>query len=137
MYERMLNKQQKPSYEEFIDYCGDSKKLFEKVDDFLLNELRAEKSLRFPYGNRYGWSMKYFIKSKHICDIFAEKDAFVVMLRLTNVQFEKVYEKLTNYAKDVINNKHPCNEGGWIQYRVLTLQDLDDIKSLLQLKINK
>lgn len=40
-----------------------------------MEELKIEKLMRFPYGNSYGWGMKYFIKNKHVCDIFAEKDA--------------------------------------------------------------
>ena len=135
MYERMLDKQHKPTYGDFTEYCGNCKNLFEKVDVFLINELKTEKLMRFPYGNSYGWGMKYFIKSKHICDIFAEKDAFTVMLRLTNMQFEEVYNELSNYTKEFIDKKYPCGEAGWIHYRVLTEQHLEDIKILLQLKV--
>lgn len=73
MYERMLNKQHEPTLEEFIEYCGNCKNLFEKADVFLIKELKTEKLIRFPYGNSYGWGMKYFIKNKHVCDIFAKR----------------------------------------------------------------
>lgn len=135
MYERMLEKQHMPTLEEWMQHCGERKTMFTEVDDYLTGELGAERLLRFPYGNRYGWSMKYFNKNKHICDVFAEKDAFTVMLRLTNIQFEKVYDSVTKDTKEYIDKKYPCGQGGWIHYRVLTEQHLSDVKKLLRLKV--
>ena len=62
MYERMLDGQTQPSYEEFTEYCGERKALLEKADDFLINQLHAEKEMRFPYGKHYGWGLKYSLK---------------------------------------------------------------------------
>lgn len=136
MYERMLDKQNKPTEAEFTAHCGDCQDRLAQLDDFLTNELKSEKSLRFPYGNSYGWSLKYFIKRKLICDLFAEKDAFTIMLRLTDAQFEKHYDQLSDYAKRLIDEKYPCGEGGWIHYRVLPSRPLDDIETLLKAKLN-
>lgn len=135
MHERMLDKQHEPTYEEFVEYCGNCKNLFKEADFFLIKELKAEKVMRFPYGKSYGWGMKYFIKSKHICDIFAEKDAFTVMIRLTDIQFEEIYNEVNTYTREYINNKYPCGSGGWIHYRVLTECHLEDMKKILQLKV--
>lgn len=137
MYERMLDKLHRPAGEEFFAYCGGCRGLAEKADDYLLSECGCESLLRFPYGNSYGWSIKYFIKSRHICDLFAEKDAFTVMLRLSDAQFAKCYADLSDHAKELIDGKYPCGEGGWIHYRVLTEQQFNDIKMLLQLKVNQ
>lgn len=137
MYERMLDKQHQPSFDELAEYCGDSKDLFKQINDYLINEIGTDSLIRFPYGNSYGWGLKYSIKRKHICDIFAEKEAFTIMLRLTNIQFDQVYNNLTDYTKEYIDNKYPCGEGGWIHYRVLEGQHLNDIKELLQVKIRK
>lgn len=134
MYERMLDKQNVPSTEEFTKHIGVSAKLFFSLDDFLLNELKLERQLRFPYGNSYGWGMKYFAKSKHFCDVFAEKDSFTVMIRLTDKQFQQAYDGLTDYAKRLIDDKYPCGSGGWIHFRVLTQEHLEDIEKLLRQK---
>lgn len=137
MYERMLDKQNQPTYEEFANYCGVCRSLFERADDVLTNELNAEKVMRFPYGNHYGWGMKYSVKSKHICDIFAEKDAFTVMLRMADSQFSKVYDELSAYSKELIDHKYPCGNGGWVHYRVQSEAHLKDILRLLQIKTGK
>ena len=136
MYERMLDKGKRPSLEEFISYCGDGKELIDDLNVFLTDNMGLEKLLRFPYGNNYGWSIKYSLKNKHICDVFAEKDAFTVMIRLDNSQYETAYNNLLPYTQEFIDNKYPCGNGGWIHYRVLTKEHLEDIKILLQLKAN-
>lgn len=135
MYERMLDKEREPTADEFAAYCGNGKDLFLSLDSFLLKDLNTQKLLRFPYGNRYGWGYKYFVKNRHICDVFAEKEAFTVMLRLSNTQFDSVYDSLLPCSKEYIDNKYPCGAGGWIQYRVLTKGHLEDIKLILRQKV--
>lgn len=137
MYERMLDKQNKPSIEEFSAFLGASRELFEQADGFLTHQLKLEKLMRFPYGNSYGWGIKYFIKKKHICDIFAEKDAFTAMLRLSSSQYDSVYHELLPYTKEYIDNKYPCGSGGWIQYRVINQEHLEDLKKMLLVKAGK
>ena len=36
--------------------------------------------------------------------------------------------------KNYIDHKYPCGDGGWIQYRVINSEHLDDIKKLLIVK---
>lgn len=134
MYERMLDKQRRPTEEEFFTYCGLSEKRLVRLNQFLLENLKNERLLRFPYGNRYGWGMKYFIKSKHVCDVFAEKDAFTVLLRLSSKQLEKEYVHVTDETKSRIDQKYPCGDGGWVSLRVLSDEQLDDAQKLLALK---
>lgn len=134
MYERMLDKQTMPSIEEFIETCGKRKQYFIQIDQFLIDELKLKKNLRFPYGNQYGWGMKYASKTKHICDIFAEKDAFTVMLRMDNKQFDQVFHSVSKDTQELIQNKYPCSDGGWIHFRILNLSDLTDLKLLLTMK---
>ena len=100
----------------------------------MIKELKTEKAIRFPYGNSYGWGIKYFIKNNHFCDIFAEKDAFTVMLRLTDTKFDEIYNEVNTYTRDIIDNRYPCGKGGWINYRVLTEHHLEDLKKMLSLK---
>ena len=100
MYERMLDKKTAPTDADFIAHCGTCAGLFTALDEFLTGEGRAQKTLRFPYGNHYGWGYKYSVKNKHLCDIFAEKDAFTVMVRLSDAQFSEIYESLLDCGKE-------------------------------------
>lgn len=136
MFERMLDKNNKPSWEEFFSYCGRCKKLLIDLDAFIMSIDGLDKLIRFPYGNNYGWGIKYSKKNRHICDIFAEKEAFTIMIRLSDEQFEKFYPDMSIYTKELIDNRYPCGNGGWIHYQVKSIEYLTDIKTLLQMKIN-
>jgi len=37
----------------------------------------------------------------------------------------------------ICDNKYPCNDGGWLSYRVLTDDNLDDVLKILASKLNK
>jgi hypothetical protein len=96
----------------------------------------AAKLIRFPYGNDYGWAVKYSAKSKHICDIFAERGALSVFCKINTKAVEKVYDGLGDYAKTVWKDAYPCKNGGWIDFRVLTAEHLEDVKKLVCAKMN-
>ena len=134
MYERLLNKQVVPTFEELVAYCGENGALFQKLNEQLSQLHGTEQEIRFPYGNHYGWGVAHRKKKKLICDIFAEAGAFTVMLRLSNRQFDSVYEQLQAYTQNYIDNKYPCGEGGWIHYRVLNEEHFNDIMQLLAVK---
>ena len=136
MYERLLDKTISPTFDDLIAYSGCTKNLWIELDKYITETFSAQKQIRFPYGNKYGWSCKYSLKSKHICDIFAENGAFTLHFRMSTVQIDSVYEELSEYAKDVCDNKYACSGGGWLEYRVLTQSHMDDAKKLLAAKLN-
>lgn len=136
MYSRMLDKRFPPGIEDMISYCGAGSNLFKELNEYLVNQLETQAKIRFPYGNHYGWGIKHSKGRKHICDIFPETGAFSVMLRLNNEQFKEVYDDLSVYTKQYIDNKYPCGDGGWLHYRVICQCHLDDIKKTTEQKNN-
>lgn len=137
MYERMLNKQEVPTFDDLIRHSGDSGDsgdLWLQLDKNMEEKYSASKKIRFPYGKDYGWSAKYSIKSKHICDVFAENGAFTALFQVTSAAIETVYEELDTYAKDIWENKNPCKGGGWIEYRVLNQGQLQDLEKIIHAK---
>jgi hypothetical protein len=136
MYERLLDKTISPTFDELITYSGESGALWIELDEYIIETFSVQRQIRFPYGNKYGWSCKYFIKRKHICDIFAENGAFALFFRVNNSQLDVVYDELSEYARNICDNKYPCSEGGWLTYRVREQSHMDDAKKLLFTKLN-
>lgn len=134
MYERMLNKQETPSIEEMTKFCGENAERFSLLNEWLVSSFDTEKKVVFPYGNKYGWGIGHYKKKKLICNIFAENGAFTVMMRLTNVQYETIYNEMTKYTQEFIDKKYPCGNAGWIHYRVICQEHYEDIKKLLKVK---
>ena len=134
MYERMLHKQIVPTIEEMTEYCAENAKRFSMINDWLTTAFNTEQKVVFPYGNTYGWGIGHYKKKKLMCNIFAENGAFTVMVRLTDVQYEAIYEEMEKYTQEYIDNKYPCGDGGWIHYRVTCQEHYEDIKKLLEVK---
>lgn len=134
MYDRMLNKKIVPTIEEMTAYCGENAELFSAINTWLSDTFQTEQKVVFPYGNQYGWGIAHRIKNKLICNVFAEENAFTVMMRLSNKQYESVYEQLRGDTKECIDHKYPCSDGGWIHYRVLGKGHFHDIQKLLSVK---
>lgn len=134
MYERMLDKQVAPSIEEMTEFCGENSERFSLLNEWLVSSFSTEKKVVFPYGNQYGWGVAHKKKNKLICNIFAEDNAFTVMMRLSDKQYQTVYSQLQKYTREYIDNKCPCGDGGWIHYRITCKEHFDDIKTLLTVK---
>lgn len=135
MYERMLNKQEQPTFENLIAYCGDSGGQWLALENYLQTEFDASKLIRFPYGKDYGWGVKYSRKNKHICDIFAENGAFTVFFQISSAAIDSMYSDMDEYAKGIWKDKYPCSSGGWVHFRVLNNEQLESVKKIIQAKM--
>ncbi len=135
MYERMLNKQEQPTFENLIAYCGDSGGQWLALENYLQTEFDASKLIRFPYGKDYGWGVKYSRKNKHICDIFAENGAFTVFFQISSAAIDSMYSDMDEYAKEIWKDKYPCSSGGWVHFRVLNNEQLESVKKIIQAKM--
>ena len=139
MYERLLDKSIMPDEATIQEYLGrqshDRLTIFE-------NRLKAAYQLvrekKFPFGNNYGWGYKYSHKTSHLCYTFFEKDAFTVMLQIGDRQvslLESHLPSLLQKTQDLWKNRYPCGErGGWIHYRVLTNDELNEVIKLLAIR---
>ena len=134
MYERMLNKQEEPTIAQMTAYCKDCAELFTRLNEWLSDTFGTAQSVTFPYGNQYGWGIAHRKDKKLICHVFAEENAFTVMMRLSNEQFDSVYRQLRRETKEQIDHKYPCGNGGWLHYRVTCREQFDDIQTLLTVK---
>ena len=134
MYERMLDKQVKPTLEEMTAFCGENGARFCALNEWLAKTFGTEQQVVFPYGNHYGWGIAHRKKNKLMCNVFAEKNAFTVMMRLSEKQYKSVYDQLNKYTQEYIDGSYPCGDGGWIQYRVSCQEHFSDIQVLLGVK---
>ena len=134
MYERMLDKEKEPTVEEMTAYCAENGELFTLLNEWLSRAFDTVQKITFPYGNHYGWGVAHRRKQKLICNVFAEKNAFTVMMRLSEKQFQSIYEEVQPYTRGYIDNQYSCGDGGWIQYRVTCREHFEDIRKLLTVK---
>lgn len=137
MYERMLDKKCIPTIEELSMYCNTCASLFSELNNWLSDDFKTVQKVVFPYGNSYGWGISHKMNNKLICNVFAESNSFIVMLRLSEKECGNIYKNLSSYGKNLIDNKYPCNNGGWIHYHVTGAEQLDEIQTILKMKRTK
>ena len=135
MYERLLDKQRQPTFEEMLKYCGGSGGFWMELENYLQNCYNLTKLIRFPYGKDYGWSVKYGHGGKHICDIFAEAGAFTVFFKIADKEIDGLKNELCGCSLKVCDDKYPCAGGGWLSYRVLESRHVTDVKKLLATRV--
>lgn len=134
MYERMLNKQEEPTQAQMTAHCGTCAELFACLNEWLSSTYGTIQEVTFPYGNQYGWGIAHRKNKKLICHVFAEENAFTVMMRLSDKQFNFIYDKVQANTQEQIDHKYPCGNGGWLHYRVTCKEQFDDIQTLLTIK---
>ena len=134
MYERLLDKDQSPTKDELIIYCGENANNFRVFNDWLAEKYNTVQTLRFPYGKKYGWCITHRKGKNLICDVFAEAGAFTVMIRLSDQKFDALYSKVGGYTQKYIDNRYPCGNGGWIHYRVSCFDHIEDLQNMMDAK---
>ena len=132
----MLDKNVIPDEIAIQEYLGRlSHECLTAFENRLEANYQLTKELKFPFGKNYGWGYKYSHRSSHLCYIFFEKGAFTVTLQIGDKQVNSVEEILPSLdpkTRDLWKNRYSCGEhGGWIHYRVLADEELDDILKLL------
>jgi len=139
MSQRMSNKHETPTIEEFISHIGKAAELFLTVDNHLKENFPSEFKMYFD-GHDKGWAIsyhsKYLSKKTYLCNIVAEKDSFLFVTNIKLENLNKLYETVTNHAKECID-KSPYRDRGWIEYRVYNIENLEEaITKILQFKID-
>lgn len=136
MYERLLDKNDKPAPEQVKEYLGgESFRRLLSLEEYLGTHYHLSKETRFPFGNSYGWGYKYSHKSTHLCYVFFEKEAFTVTIQIGDKQTQLIDEMMSSLsfkARELWENRYPCGgNGGWVHYRVLSDEELSDIYKLI------
>lgn len=134
----MLNKNNIPTEKEIFEHIGNNAKmLLKQFAETFEKQYDMQRELKFPFGNNYGWGYKYSHKTKHLCYVFFESGEIDVMMQISSKDKEKLNEVINeglSLTKELWKNKYPCSDGGWINYRPKTQEDITEIMRLLAFK---
>ena len=135
-YQRLLNKEKRPSEEEIIETIGEKSSLWLEIHEFVGKNFDFFPELVF-FTKKYGWTIRYRKSGKTLIYFFPEDNAFSVLLVLGGKESEQVdliKDKLEPSVKSVFENTEQLHDGRWLWIRVLTKSDVESIKLLLQAK---
>lgn len=138
-YLRMFDKNNKPTYEDIINYLG--KRIhnnWDTINDFIDTNYDILPEIFF-YGLKYGWCLRYRKNGKTFCTLFPENGAFTILIihgKKEIVQTNAMIKEFCKNTQDIIQNTKQYHDGKWLWIRVVSLDDVDDVIKLLQIKKN-
>ena len=139
MHERLLDQNHPPAADFLRGFIGaEGYALLLQFEDSLSNHYHLSKEMKFPFGKNYGWGYKYGHLSSYLCYVFFESGSFTVTLQLGDScvpTIERILPGLSQKAQELWRNRYPCGkQGGWIHYRVMDADELNDVLAFVKVK---
>jgi hypothetical protein len=136
-YERMLDKNHKPSEREILDYLGGrAGKAWSDIVSFLRTSYDFSPELDYG-GTKYGWSVRYRKGGKSLCTLYPEKDAFAILIVLGRKEVEQFEEHMDDFDTrfvELFKSAQQFHDGRWLWIRILDKSDREDIRRLITMK---
>jgi hypothetical protein len=89
------------------------------------------------FGKKYGWCYRFRRKGKTLCVLFPENKSFTVLVVLGKNEIEHFKTNTSVFGDDtnsIFEKAFQYHDGKWIYKRVLSGEDLEDIKNLIGIK---
>ncbi|MEE8181692.1 MAG: DUF3788 domain-containing protein [Candidatus Thorarchaeota archaeon] len=136
-FPRMMDKAREPTEEEMMSYVGEgAEEAWTELRKFIEDNYDFMPETVF-YGAKYGWTVRYRRSGKTLCSLFPEKGGFTVLVILGRKEATKalsMQDELNSRVKDLLGNTEQLHDGRWLWIRMSTINDVDDMKKLLQTK---
>jgi len=136
-FSRMIDKAHKPTEEEMIDFMGEpAKEAWVEIRRFIEEHYDIVPETVFG-GAKYGWEIRYRKSGKTLCSLTPEKGGVMVLIVLGKHESEKALSmrnELSPKMYRLIENTKQLHDGRWLWIRLLTANDVNDVKKLLPIK---
>ena len=136
-HHRMIDKENKPSDEEIIQFIGEqAKEAWQGIIRFLGDSYGIVPETTF-YGAKYGWTIRYRKSGRTLCSLFPEEGGFTVLITLGGKEAEKalaIREELSARVREILGGTKQLHDGRWLWIRVETVSEIEDLKTLLKIK---
>lgn len=136
-YQRMLDKEHKPSDKEIADYLGHKAgEAWAAIVSFLNTHYDFLPELDFG-GTKYGWSIRYRRSGKSLCTLYPERGAFTILIVLGKkevAQFEEHMNEFSVRFVELFKSARQFHDGRWVWIRILDKSDAEDVRRLLIVK---
>lgn len=137
LFKRLLDRDNKPDETKILKNLGNqTKAAWDDLREFLKENYHFLPETVF-YGSNYGWSVRYRRSGKTLCCLFPEKGAFSVLIVLGRKEIEKTMlelDEFSNSTKETILNTKQLHDGRWLWFRVTKIDEIEDIKKLINIK---
>jgi len=136
-FPRMMDKAREPTEEEMMSFVGErAKAAWTELRQFIEDNYDFVPETVFD-GAKYGWTVRYRRSGKTLCSLFPEKGGFTVLVVLGRKEAKtalSMRDELNSRVNELLGNTEQLHDGRWLWIRMLAMNDVDDVKKLLQMK---
>ena len=130
------DKKQRPSQAEIRNMMGAGLTYWDELVQFVCEKYAPDEEIRFMYGKKYGWALRFQIRGKLLTSFFPTAGGLTVQINLGPAAVDRALEmNLGENVLSVINRATAYSEGRWLFIPVKTQQDIQDIQHLLVLRV--
>jgi len=128
-------KECRPTDAQILATIGSALNSWNELIRWMRESLSAQQDLKYMYGKKYGWALRFQIRSTLLTALYPTQSGFAAQVILNRTALDQAsHLKLGKSAKQAIDQAHLYAEGKWLFINVASKRDADDVKRLLKLK---
>jgi hypothetical protein len=137
----ILNKSYEPTLKEINDFVsGDAKKRWLDIQKFIDDNYQAKMQICYSRcSGMPGWNVKYKKSSKAICTLYPRDDYYAILIVLNGDDiewFKGIRNGFTDHVLNRYDNSGMMNGTKWVMIDITDNNILNDVKSIIKLKMN-
>jgi len=134
-YSAFADRRREPTAIEILELLGPMAKAWEAFGQHLRETYAVQEDLKFMYGMKYGWALRFRRRGNLLTALYPASGAFVVQVILGGAALEQAEcSELGKHARQAIEAAKPYPEGKWLFVRVDSRTDIQDARKLVALK---
>jgi len=130
-----------PSGEEIGEYLGEGKSMWDELTAYIEEAYQVKPQITYSKCSAQpGWNVKYRKGSKSLCTLYPMEGYFITLVVVGSNEEEDVRiaadaELFTAYVEELYMKTRYSAMGKWLMIEVKDKDVLDDIKSLLSIRV--
>jgi len=129
------DKTHEPTQQEIRDTIGSNTRSWDELIQFLREQYPSEEDLKFLYGKKYGWALRFRNRGRLLTSLFPTSGGFTVQIILNQAAIEQAKKiRVSETVRSTIANAKVYPEGRWLFIPVKTKADLQGVHELLALR---
>lgn len=134
---QLYSKNNQPSLEQISEFIDNS--LWQNFNEKLQNLYQTEPKLSYSSCSmQAGWNVKYQKSGKSLCTLYPMYGFFIVLVVIGNKEMaeaELLIQTCTTYVSSLYQNTVFSAGGKWLMLKVTDDKILEDVISLIQLRV--
>lgn len=137
-FSAFTDKNYQPAQDEMEAVIGPKIVEWKQIIQFIRVNFFSQEDLKFLYGKKYGWAIRFRIKGKLLTSLYPTEGGFTVQIILSQKDIDKgLGMGLGENVREVIEKASSYPEGKWLFIEIKSSEDIRDVKSLLSIKTAK